>query len=137
MLIVAFVTLESMPSLSAAKTTLKIHFGNINFNGGQSSSAVSSAPTNLRSRVRIPSTLSNLLQPNFVLYVFVNVFRKMSKINKKRPGLAHFLKNTFNVLFRLRRKNIQQRGGSLGLVVMGDSSSSRGCGFKSQRFLLD
>ena len=62
---------------------------------GRHSSVVSSVPTILRRRVQIPSTPSMLF---FNLYWNCNEKRK--KINKKRPGLAQFIKEgTKNVNF--------------------------------------
>ena len=55
--------------------------------GGRHSSVVSSAPTNLQPRVQIPRTPSMLF---FNLYYW-NCIEKITKINKTRPGLAHFL----------------------------------------------
>ena len=57
--------------------------------GGRHSSVVLSAPTILWPWVRIPSTPSNLLS----VCIICNCNEKRTKINKKRLGLAHFLKN--------------------------------------------
>ena len=56
-----------------------------------SSSVVLSAPTILWPRVRIPSTPSML----FSICIEI-VMRKRTKIKKKRPGLAHFLKKNYS-----------------------------------------
>ena len=108
------------------------------------SSVVSSAPSILRPQVRIPSTPS---------MHFFNLYRncndKRTKINKKRQGLAHFLKK--RVELRLAKicatkdlwsiwnwfiywwYNITH----LGLVVIGGDLCPEGRGFKSQRRILD
>ena len=59
--------------------------GNIPFMGGRHYPVVSSVPTILRPWVQIPSTPSTL----FSICIEI-VTRKERKINKKRPGLAHF-----------------------------------------------
>ena len=56
--------------------------------GGRHSSVVSSAPTILRPWVRIPCTPFTL----FSICIIEIAMRKITKINKKRPGLAHFKK---------------------------------------------
>ena len=56
---------------------------------GRHSSVVSSAPTILRPQVRIPSTPSKL----FSICIIEIVIE--TKINKKRPGLAHLKKRLF------------------------------------------
>ena len=58
--------------------------------GGHHSSVVSSAPTILRPRVCIPSTPSTL----FSICIIQNCIEKITKMNKKRPGLAHFFKRS-------------------------------------------
>ena len=55
--------------------------------GGRHRSVVSSAPTILQPRVRIPSSPSTLF---FSKLYYLNCIEKITKINKKRPGLAHF-----------------------------------------------
>ena len=57
--------------------------------GGRHSSVVFSAPTILRPWDRIPSTPSML----FSICIIEIVQRKITKINKKRPGLVHIFKN--------------------------------------------
>ena len=66
---------------------IKIHFLPLK-KGGRHSSVVLSAPTILRPRVWIPSTPSTL----FLYLYYWNCNEKITKINKKRPGLAHFFK---------------------------------------------
>ena len=53
---------------------------------GRHSTVVSSLPTILRPRVRIPCTEFKL----FSICIIEIVMRKGRKINKKRPGLANF-----------------------------------------------
>ena len=66
--------------------------------GGRHSSVVSSASTILWPRVRIPSTPSTL----FFNLCYWNCIEKMTKINKKRPGLAHLKKIVNPFFFRAR-----------------------------------
>ena len=60
---------------------------NVHIWGSHHSSVISSAPTSLQPRVRIPSTQSTLFQ-----YV-VHFETVRMKINKKRPEFAHIYKN--------------------------------------------
>ena len=60
--------------------------------GGRHSSVVSSAPTILQPRVQIPSSPSML---------FSICIEKRTKINKKRSGLAHFLKKEIKIYLML------------------------------------
>ena len=53
------------------------------------SSVDSSAPTILPPRVQVPSTPSMLFHLQYLCYIFHG---KRMKLNKKRPGLAHFKK---------------------------------------------
>ena len=68
--------------------------------GSRHSSVVSSAPTILRPWVRIPSTPSMLFS---ICITYWNCNEKRTKINKKRPGLAH-LKKSVMVVARKARK---------------------------------
>ena len=77
--------------------------------GGRNSSVVLSPPAILQPRVRIPSTPSMLF---FNLY-YLNCIEKIMKINKKRPGLAHFKKD----------KTIDQNGPPFKVSSLFSSSS--------------
>ena len=68
--------------------------------GGCHSSVVSSAPTILRARVQIPSTPSMV----FLNLYYWNCIEKITKINKKRLGLAHFFLKKRPGLAYLKRK---------------------------------
>ena len=81
-------------------------------------------------RLRLPSCRpgfeSQAHHQCFYQYIFVLCHVEKTKVNKMRPGLAHFFKK---ILCRAE-------GGSLGLVVMGVDSCSEGCGIESQHRML-
>ena len=64
-------------------------FNTLYFMGGRHISVVSSEPTILRPRFRIPSTPSMLL--SFCIKIVIDI--EMRKGWKKRPGLAHLKNN--------------------------------------------
>ena len=83
---------------------------------------VSSAPTNLWGRVRIPSTPSVL----FSICIIEIAMRKRTKRNKKRKEVG---------VGPLKKKNTSWAE-SLCLVVMGGDSCFEVCGFESQHRIL-
>ena len=73
---------------------------------GRNSSVVSSAPSILRPRIRIPSTPSML----YPIYIIVIWIESNCEKDEKSPGLAHFLKKksfSFSLFLTLFQKHTQ------------------------------